>query len=315
MSNLTASEEKRRKRSNRTIDVDNHWRSNKTQALGAAASNVEYASHQKKPKLGDQGKPQVKQLYGNYRGYYRSRRGEHQGTLDPRLTGLGDERLRDLFRNKRVLDIGCNEGKVSLDIAITQHPSYILGVDLDDILVHKAWTRLQGLYSTMNPKGDVPTLSQFQYFPQSMTYLHGFLTMDVPPNHPTTNFPFYIDFQAVDICDHDFGDEKFDAILALSVTKWIHLHQGDDGLKSVFKKVYDTLNEDGVFILEPQPYSSYLKRAKTDKKMKKVYDQINFRDDQFARYLIDELKFKRYETIKPDAPTKGFSRELLIFYK
>lgn len=51
----------------------------------------------------------------------------------------------------------------------------------------------------------------------------------------------------------------------LSVTKWIHLHQGDDGLKSVFKKVYDILNENGVFILEPQPYSSYMKRAKTDK--------------------------------------------------
>lgn len=50
----------------------------------------------------------------------RTRRGEDQGTLDPRLAGLGDDRLRDLFRNKRVLDIGCNEGKVSLDIGTMQ---------------------------------------------------------------------------------------------------------------------------------------------------------------------------------------------------
>lgn len=70
MSDLTPIDDKRRKRSNRTINIDNHWRSNKTQALGAAASNVEYASRQKKPKLDDQGKPKVKRLYGNYRGYY-----------------------------------------------------------------------------------------------------------------------------------------------------------------------------------------------------------------------------------------------------
>lgn len=99
-------------------------------------------------------------------------------------------------------------------IAITQHPSYILGIDLDEVLIHKAWTQLQALYSTMDPKSDAPALSRFQYFPQSMTYLHGFLTMDVPPDHPTTHFPFYVDFQAVDICDRDFGDEKFDAVLA-----------------------------------------------------------------------------------------------------
>ena len=52
----------------------------------------------------------------------RSRRGEDQGTLDPRLAGLGDDRLRDLFHNKRVLDIGCNEGKVSLDIGTAIDP-------------------------------------------------------------------------------------------------------------------------------------------------------------------------------------------------
>ena len=55
---------------------------------------------------------------------------------------------------------------------------------------------------------------------------------------------------------------EFDVILALSLTKWIHLNWGDAGIKRFFKKIFHHLRPGGKFILEPQPFSSYSKKKK-----------------------------------------------------
>lgn len=43
----------------------------------------------------------------------------------------------------------------------------------------------------------------------------------------------------------------------LSITKWIHMNNGDEGLMRFFQKVYDVLKPGGVFLLEPQEWKSY----------------------------------------------------------
>lgn len=55
---------------------------------------------------------------------------------------------------------------------------------------------------------------------------------------------------------------EFDVILALSLSKWIHLNWGDAGIKRFFKKVYHHLHPGGKFILEPQPFNSYSKKKR-----------------------------------------------------
>lgn len=53
---------------------------------------------------------------------------------DPRLRLL----QADWFRDKKVLDVGCGAGHVTLAIARHFNPSHILGVELDERLVHAA---------------------------------------------------------------------------------------------------------------------------------------------------------------------------------
>lgn len=50
----------------------------------------------------------------------------------------------------------------------------------------------------------------------------------------------------------------------LSITKWIHIHRGDHGMKVFFKRIYKALKPNGVLVLEIQPFDTYERRAKKD---------------------------------------------------
>lgn len=73
--------------------------------------------------------------YYGYHGFYGD---GWEGRLGPEE----DPRLRlleaDWFRDKKVLDVGCGAGHVTLAIARQFNPAHILGVELDEGLVHAA---------------------------------------------------------------------------------------------------------------------------------------------------------------------------------
>ena len=49
-----------------------------------------------------------------------------------------------------------------------------------------------------------------------------------------------------------------------SITKWIHLNEGDDGLTQFFQRVYEVLRPGGALVLEPQEWDSYAKAKRMD---------------------------------------------------
>ena len=51
---------------------------------------------------------------------------------------------------------------------------------------------------------------------------------------------------------------SFDTVVCLSVSKWVHLNGGDEALQALFARVWRLLAPGGRFLLEPQPWRSYL---------------------------------------------------------
>jgi 7SK snRNA methylphosphate capping enzyme len=86
-------------------------------------------------------RPRAVYRYGNYSGYYGYRVGP---TLeDHRLLAF----LPEWFAGRRCLDIGCNEGLLTLSLAVKYRPARFVGVDIDGALVRRAVTKLRSLQS------------------------------------------------------------------------------------------------------------------------------------------------------------------------
>lgn len=79
--------------------------------------------------------------YGQHSCYY-GYHGFYGDGWDGRVGAEEDPRLRlleaDWFRDRKVLDVGCGGGHMTLAIARKLNPSHILGVELDGRLVHAA---------------------------------------------------------------------------------------------------------------------------------------------------------------------------------
>ena len=84
----------------------------------------------------------------------------------------------------------------------------------------------------------------------------------VPPV-PVKGFPENLRFRCADWVADAIPDDTrgYDTILALSVTKWIHLNALNEGLFDFFAKCFKSLHPGGRLVLEPQPFWTYRKSA------------------------------------------------------
>ena len=252
--------------------------------------------------------PQPDLSFGNYPTYYGYR---HSSTdkIDSRLLML----KREWFEGSRVLDIGCNAGLVSIEIAQHFNPISVEGVDIDPSLIRKARQNLRlkaSRCSAQNP-GDT------EYFPESCLDAFG-ITPIVHPETPSSAFPHNVTFRAGNWMHEpnpSTDEGRYHVILALSVSKWIHLNEGDDGIKKFFRRVFNSLLPGGLFILEPQPIESYPKKTST-KLMRHNFESMELRPETFPEYLLGEIKFSDIESLGTSRnERKGFERPIYVFYK
>jgi 7SK snRNA methylphosphate capping enzyme len=370
--------------------------------------------------------------YGNYPAYYTRRTHSHPlSTLHTRL----DERLEalskfseKLFKGKRILDVGCNTGKVATEIAMVfEDVREVVGLDLDPGLVRRArsyvgyrWSLVEPPASEMIPneskkrdscaskvevvgatttkekprngvKGGMAGGSHdgdenmerkhdhvktrlfgrdLDYFPMTCPIMLGTIPVirhdesnDFRPPPPslspsfsssTSHFPSNISFRCGNFVTEPIpltDSAKFDTILALSVTKWIHVHHGDSGLVMFFRKLYSSLKKGGCLVLEPQGWGGggYVRGMQNAKKgagagateEKRTahggeecrdcgddekdlglasggVGELKLRPVDFPEYLVKTVGFKSYELVATSETShslKGYKRDIYVFFK
>ncbi|VDM40425.1 unnamed protein product [Toxocara canis] len=258
------------------------------------------AVEQRKPvdaqEQGQKMKQKERFRYGNFNRYYGTRL-EDGGARDPRLFVL----KKEWFKKKAVLDVGCNAGYITLSIAKDFEPRRILGIDIDEHLVGVARKNIRHYCDN--------DTAMSGSFPASFARRYG--PISVHSTKFSTKFPDNVWFRRENyVLDNDEClnqvCEEFDVILALSITKWVHLNWGDAGLKRFFRRAFLQLRPGGLFILEPQAFDSYKKRARMTPEVQETFKSIQFLPDAFQEFLLCEVGFESCEHLEaPKAKSKG----------
>lgn len=223
-------------------------------------------------------------IHGNYDRYYGYR--NSTDFKDIRLETF--ENHRNFFEGKNVLDVGCNNGLVTISVARDLRVKHIIGVDIDRRLVDKARTFL----TNEKKRSSTPDAESF---PFNVEFKCG--------NYVLANEKLL-----------ELEVQKFDTILCLSVTKWIHLNCGDDGLKLTFQRMYKQLLPGGRLILEAQDWKSYKRRKNLTANIAAHYKNITLFPEAFDQYLLSkEVGFQNRFTINvAQHNAKGFQRPIKV---
>eukprot|EP01080_Neovahlkampfia_damariscottae_P005034 gene5034-8631_t len=224
--------------------------------------------------------------YGNYDDYYRFR-----NNIDSyyRINLFRDN--KDFFEKKQILDIGCNSGELSLQIAKNIEVKKYLGIDIDEYLIQKAHENKERIIAAQ--------LRRLMHVGRDLTNF----------------FPRNVEFKSGNFLEYDFGDVQFNTILCLSITKWIHLNWGDEGIKNFFKKMANLLTKNGILILEPQKFSTYDRKKDLTKTISENFQNIKFKPDEFINYFENELNFKLIFEKKEEEEKVGFKRVIYFLRK
>ncbi|KAJ4907469.1 putative RNA methyltransferase [Raphanus sativus] len=244
--------------------------------------------------------------FGNYKNYYGYRISNDMDE-DPRLKVL----KKEWFQGKDCLDIGCNSGVMTIHIAKKFGCRSILGVDIDSSLIEVARWRLRNFVRTQS-QGEKKTGAADGSEEQSLSLSNGSSAAE------TKELFQVVSFQKENfVHSRNLDENRYDTILCLSVTKWVHLNWGDDGLITLFSKIWRLLNPGGIFVMEPQPWKSYEKNRRVSETTAMNYRNIVLRPEHFQNILLDKIGFRTVEdlTSSLSGASKGFDRQVLAFQK
>ncbi|XP_042483076.1 probable RNA methyltransferase At5g51130 isoform X1 [Macadamia integrifolia] len=260
-------------------------------------------------------------IFGNYRNYYGYRTRDLEE--DPRLMLL----KKEWFEGKDCLDIGCNQGLITISIAKKFFCQSICGIDIDSHLVESAYWNLRRI-AKMDKVSCGSSKANRSKLSEVVNGLEHSITESL--NVETVNLVRYLNpsqepklFDVVSFRKENFVSswhncsEAYDTILCLSVTKWVHLNWGDDGLITLFAKIWRLLRPGGILLLEAQNWKSYKSNYRVSEIATFNFHNILLPPSVFQDILLDKIGFRTVENITASLPggTGGFNRPIFVFCK
>ncbi|CBY31660.1 unnamed protein product [Oikopleura dioica] len=244
--------------------------------------------------------------HGNYIQYYGYRNSNK--FTDYRVDLMKKEWIQGLD----ILDIGCNSGHLTLLIARDLKPRKIVGVDIDEKLIEMAQKNIRH-YCPEEKK--FPASFSKLYGPLRAPYVNTGLSASRGKDFPEN--VHFINGNYVFSCDEflERQEPEYDTIIAFSVSKWVHLNNGDNGIKRFFRRIFRQLRPGGRFLLEPQPWKSYARRKKLTPEIEENYKNIKFKPAEFTSFLTS-IGFSDPINLTSAQSEKGFKqREVLLYNK
>eukprot|EP01018_Ginkgo_biloba_P001473 Gb_07471 [translate_table: standard] len=266
-------------------------------------------------------------IYGNYHRYYGYRIGQALDE-DPRLKVL----KKEWFEGKDCLDIGCNEGFITISIAQKFSCRTMLGTDIDDSLIGKARRHLKRIAAVdedhetgVQPSEDKERENELEgvdsrsFGGEARGLLRNSDSDNGEGRSKGAELLKRVRFRTENFIEkfHSESDATYDTVLCLSVTKWVHLNWGDEGLIRLFAKIWQVLRLGGILVLEPQPWISYEKKRLVSEVAVNNFNNIIYRPDVFQEILLDKIGFRSMEKISARIPnsTAGFNRPIYLLQK
>jgi 7SK snRNA methylphosphate capping enzyme len=254
---------------------------------------------------------------------------------DSRINHLEDE----WFKNKRCLDIGCNDGTLTVLIAHHFQPKLIEGIDIDYQLIKIAIKNVKHILRNKvlkdvisSDSGDFATkstnidkiISEIDSMPKS--FIHSlnyndklFLERKEKLFNISNERDCILDnvmFMKENYVSEIKEDETYDLIMCMNTAKWIHLNYGDVGIKLLFYNVNKQLRKGGIFIFQFQNWKSYIKRQNLSKTILTNFSKIKFKPENFNSYLENIYKFQLIgKNIPPSNSKKNYDRPIYVFKK
>lgn len=225
--------------------------------------------------------------YGNYDRYYGYRNFKYFD--DIRLDAF-KQNVALSFSGLDVLDIGCNNGLITIALARDFQIKSIIGIDIDKSLIRRAREHM-----ILEKKQCTSNQTDTETFPNNIIFKQG--------NYVLTDEALL-----------ELEQPQFNTILCLSVTKWIHLNFGDSGLKIAFKRMFKQLRSGGQLVLEAQDWKSYKRRKKLTETIYENFKNIKLLPNKFEEYLLSsEVGFTRSFFLDlPKHKSNGFCRPIQV---